>query len=79
MKAIHPGEHLAMELKEMGMSTAEFSRRISMPTNPVAQILNGQRSVTSDTALRLAHFFGVSAEFWINLQSVYDIRLAQKK
>lgn len=79
MKAIHPGEHLAVELKEMGISAAAFSRQISVPTNRVTQILNGQRSITGDTALRLAHFFGTSAEFWLNLQSLYEIRLAQKK
>jgi addiction module HigA family antidote len=79
MKAIHPGEHLAVELKEMGMSAAEFSRQISVPTNRVTQILNGQRFITGDTALRLAHFVGTSAEFWLKLQSLYEIRLAQKK
>ena len=79
MKAIHPGEHLAEELKEMGMSAAEFSRQINVPTNRVTQILNGRRSITGDTALRLGHFFGTSAEFWLNLQSLYEIRLAQEK
>lgn len=63
----------------MGMSAAEFSRQISVPTNRVTQILNGRRSITGATALRLAHFFGTSAEFWLNLQSLYEIRLAQKK
>jgi addiction module HigA family antidote len=79
MKAIHPGEHLAEELREMGMSAAELSRQLKVPTNRVTQILNGRRSITGDTALRLAHFFGTSAEFWLNLQSLYEIRLAQKK
>ena len=79
MKAIHPGEHLAEELKKMGMSAAEFSRQINVPTNRVTQILKGRRSITGDTALRLAHFFGTSAEFWLNLQSLYEIRLAQEK
>jgi addiction module HigA family antidote len=79
MEAIHPGEHLAEELKEMRMSAAEFSRQIGVPTNRVTQILNGRRSITGDTALRLAHFFGTSAEFWLNLQSLYEIRLAEKK
>lgn len=79
MKAIHPGEHLAEELREMNMSAAEFSRQISVPTNRVAQILNGRRSITGDTALRLARFFGTSAEFWLNLQSLYEIRLAQQR
>ncbi|MGB8537842.1 MAG: HigA family addiction module antitoxin [Acidobacteriaceae bacterium] len=79
MKAIHPGEHLAEELREMGMSAAELSRQLKVPTNRVTQIFNGRRSITGDTALRLAHFFGTSAEFWLNLQSLYEIRLAQKK
>jgi addiction module HigA family antidote len=77
--AIHPGEHLAEELKELGMSAAELARKLDVPTNRVTGILNGQRAVTGDTALRLAHFFGTSAEFWLNLQSLYEIRLAQKK
>ena len=77
--AIHPGEHLAEELKELGMSAAELARKLDVPTNRVTFILNGQRAVTGDTALRLAHFFGTSAEFWLNLQSLYEIRLAQKK
>ncbi len=79
MEAIHPGEHLAEELREMGMSAAEFSRQIRVPTNRVTQIMNGRRSITGDTALRLAHFFGTSAEFWLSLQSIYEIRLAQQK
>jgi addiction module HigA family antidote len=79
MEANHPGEHLAEELKAMGMSAAEFSRQIGVPTNRVTQILNGRRSITGDTALRLAHFFATSAEFWLNLQSLYEIRLAQQK
>jgi addiction module HigA family antidote len=79
MKAIHPGEHLAEELREMDMSAAELSRQLKVPTNRVTQILNGRRSITGDTALRLAHFFGTSAEFWLNLQSLYEIRLAQQK
>src|ERR1700677_331613 len=79
MEAIHPGEHLAEELKEMGMSAAELARQIQVPTNRVTQILNGRRSITGDTALRLAHFFGTSPQFWLNLQSLYELRLAQQK
>ena len=79
MEANHPGEHLAEELKAMGMSAAEFSRQIGVPTNRVTQILNGRRSITGDTALRLAHFFATSAEFWLNLQSLYELRVARKK
>ena len=77
--AIHPGEHLAEELKELDMSAAELARKLDVPTNRVTGILNGQRAITGDTALRLAHFFGTSAEFWLNLQSLYDLRIAQKR
>src|SRR6267154_2016302 len=77
--AIHPGEHLAEELEALEMSAAELARKIAVPTNRVTQILNGTRSITGDTALRLAHFFGTSAQFWLNLQSLYDLRIAQKK
>lgn len=76
---IHPGEHLAEELTALQMSAAELARKLKVPTNRITQILNGTRSITGDTALRLAHFFGTSAEFWLNLQSVYELRLAQKK
>lgn len=76
---IHPGEHLAEELRELNLSAAAFSRQICVPTNRVTQILNGRRALTGDTALRLAHFFGTSAEFWLNLQSLYEIRLAERK
>ena len=77
--AIHPGEHLAEEVKELGMSAAELARKLDVPTNRITGILNGQRAITGDTALRLAHFFGTSAEFWLNLQSLYDLRIAQEK
>src|ERR1700693_5621565 len=79
LTAIHPGEHLAEELKALDMSAAELARKINVPTNRVTQILNGTRAITGDTALRLAHFFGTSAEFWLNLQSLYELRVAQKK
>jgi antitoxin HigA-1 len=77
--AIHPGQHLSEELKELGMSAAELARKLEVPTNRITAILNGQRAVTGDTALRLAHFFGTSAEFWLNLQTLYELRIAQKK
>ena len=76
---IHPGEHLTEELTLLNMSAAELARRLAVPTNRITQILNGTRSITGDTALRLAHFFGTSPEFWLNLQTLYDLRLAQKK
>jgi addiction module HigA family antidote len=76
---IHPGEHLAEELEALDMSAAELARELGVPTNRVTQILHGTRSVTGDTALRLAHFFGTTVQFWLNLQNIYDLRLAQKK
>ena len=77
--AIHPGEHLAEELDALNMSAAELARQLKVPTNRVTGILNGQRAITGDTALRLAHFFGTSPEFWLNLQSLYELRLAEAK
>jgi len=77
--AIHPGEHLAEELKKVGMSATGLARKLGVPPNRITAILNGQRAITGDTALRLAHFFGTSAEFWLNLQSIYELRMAQKK
>jgi addiction module HigA family antidote len=76
---IHPGEHLAEELRELNMSAAALARQLQVPTNRITQILNGNRDITADTALRLAHFFGTTAEFWINLQSIYDLRIAQQE
>lgn len=60
------------------MSAAELARQLQVPTNRITQILNGRRAITGDTALRLAHFFGTTSEFWLNLQSLYDIRLAEQ-
>ena len=79
LPAIHPGEHLAEELRALDMSAAELARKIDVPTNRITQILNGTRAITGDTALRLAHFLGASAQFWMNLQSLYDLRLAQEE
>jgi addiction module HigA family antidote len=77
--AIHPGEHLAEELEALELSAAELARKMKVPTNRITQILNGTRSITGDTALRLAHFFGTSAQFWLNLQSLYELRIAEEK
>lgn len=77
--AIHPGEHLAEQLEELRMSAAELARQIRVPTNRVTQILKGDRAITGDTALRLGHFFGTSAEFWLNLQKMYELRVAERQ
>ena len=76
---IHPGEHLAEELDALDMSAAGLARQLNVPTNRITGILNAQRNITGDTALRLARFFGTSAQFWLNLQSLYDLRIAEKK
>ena len=77
--AIHPGEHLAEELEALDMSASELARNLDVPANRITAILKGQRGLTGDTALPLGHFFGTSAEFWLNLQSLYDLRIAEKK
>jgi addiction module HigA family antidote len=77
--AIHPGEHLAEQLEALDMSAAELSRQLKVPANRITEILNGQRVITGDTALRFGHFFHTSPEFWLNLQAIYDLRLAERK
>jgi addiction module HigA family antidote len=77
--AIHPGEHLAEELDASGMSAAELARKLRVSSNRVTQILNRTRSITANTALRLAHFFGTSARFRLNLLRLCDLRLAEEK
>src|ERR1043165_5683219 len=74
--AIHPGETLADELNELKITPTELSRQISVPPNRISQIIQGKRAITGDTALRLAHWFQTSAQFWLNLQSAYDLRVA---
>ena len=76
---IHPGETLREDLDALGMSAAELARRIEVPVNRITEILNGRRSVTGDTALRLGRFFGTSGEFWLNLQKLYELRRAEQK
>lgn len=76
---IHPGDHLAEELMVLEMSAAELARQLRVPTNRVTGILNGQRAITGDTALRLGHFFGTSPQFWLNLQTLYDLRVAEQR
>jgi len=76
---IHPGEHLAEELRELGFSAAELARQIAVPINRITGIINGQRGVTADTALRLGHWFGTSPQFWMNLQRMYELRVAERE
>ena len=74
--AIHPGEILAEELGEIAVTPTELARQLRVPANRITQVIQGKRSITGDTALRLGHWFGTNAQFWLNLQGAYDIRLA---
>ena len=78
-EAIHPGETLRKDLDALGMSASELARRIEVPVNRITEILNGRRSITGDTALRLGRFFGTSGEFWLNLQKLYELRRAEQE
>jgi len=75
--AIHPGEHLAEELHELGMTAAELARQIAVPVNRITQIMSGKRAITADTALRLGHWFNTGPEVWLNLQQLYELRRAR--
>lgn len=76
---IHPGRFVADELAELGMNGAELARELHVPANRIYQILSGRRAMTADTALRLAQWLGTSAEFWMNLQKLYELRLAEQQ
>ncbi len=75
---IHPGEILADELQELGLSSAQLAHNIHVPPNRISQIVAGKRAITADTALRLAQYFGTSADFWMNLQKAYDLDRARQ-
>jgi len=76
MRAIHPGTVLKDELEEVGITPTEFSRQIDVPANRVSQIIAGKRSITGDTALRFGHWFGTDPQFWLNLQTQFELVLA---
>lgn len=76
MPAIHPGEILRDEIEEIGLSANALANKLQVPTNRITGILNGQRAVTADTAIRLACFFKTSAEFWLKLQTDFDLKIA---
>jgi addiction module HigA family antidote len=79
MRAVHPGDILKDELDGLGITPTEFARQIDVPPNRISQIIAGKRGVTGDTALRFGHWFGTEPQFWLNLQSAYEIRIAEKK
>jgi antitoxin HigA-1 len=76
---IHPGEILADELEEIGLTAKKLADTIEVPPNRLYQILAGKRNMTADTALRLSQYFGMSADFWMHLQSAYELDLARQQ
>ena len=74
MRPIHPGEILKEELDEIGLSASAFAKKLCVPANRITAILNAQRAISADTAIRLARFFGTTAEFWSNLQRDFDLK-----
>lgn len=76
--AVHPGKVLAEELATLGVSPTEVARQIEVPANRISQIINGKRAITGDTALRLAHWFSTRPDFWMKLQSDYDVDVARR-
>jgi addiction module HigA family antidote len=74
----HPGRLLAQHLQDLGLTASDLARDIDVPVNRVTAIINGQRGVTADTALRLGHWFGVEAEDWLELQLQYELALARQ-
>lgn len=77
MRPIHPGEILRDELDTLGLSANAFAKALDVPTNRITGILKQQRSVTADTALRLARFFGTTPDFWMGLQASHDVKIAR--
>ena len=77
MRAVHPGEVLRDELDELGLSANALSKALGVPVNRVTMILNGQRGVSADTALRLARYFGTTPQLWMNLQKTWELRRAE--
>ena len=77
MTPVHPGEILAEELEELGLSANAFAKALGVPTNRITAIINGQRGVTADTALRLARYFGTGPQVWLNLQKTFELKRAE--
>ncbi|MBI3899349.1 MAG: HigA family addiction module antidote protein [Gammaproteobacteria bacterium] len=78
MRPIHPGEHLQEEMDELGLNASQVAEACGVPPNRITQILNGDRGITADTALRFSLYFGTTPEFWMNLQQAYDLRVTRR-
>lgn len=77
MRPVHPGEILADEIEALEMSASAFAAALDVPANRITTVLKGERGITADTALRLSRYLGTSAEFWLNLQKTYELRLVE--
>ena len=77
MRPVHPGEILREELDELGLSANALAKALGVPVNRITMILNGQRGVSADTALRLARYFGTTPQLWMNLQKSWELRRAE--
>lgn len=77
MRPVHPGEVLQDEIEVLEMSASAFAAALDVPANRITSVLNGERAITADTALRLSRYLGTSAEFWMNLQKTYELRVAE--
>ena len=77
MSPVHPGEILRDELDELGLSANTLAKALGVPVNRITMILNGQRGVSADTALRLARYFGTTPQLWMNLQKSWELRRAE--
>lgn len=77
LRPIHPGQILADELRELGLTARAFAGALKVPHNRISAILNGQRGISADTALRLAAYFGTEPQFWMNLQQTYDLKTTE--
>lgn len=77
MRPVHPGEVLREELEELGLSANGLAKALGVPANRVTAVLNGERGVSADTALRLARYFGTTPQLWMNLQKTWELRRAE--
>ena len=77
MRPVHPGEILREELEALGMSANALAKALGVPVNRITMILNGQRGISADTALRLARYFGTTPQLWLNLQKTWELRRAE--
>lgn len=77
--AIHPGHHIAEELRARGVSQAELARALRVPASRVSEVIRGRRSVNADFALRLGRWMGTGPDIWLNLQRTYDVRIAERE